>query len=215
MAFSGEFPYFFVESCTVSQYDPRDNGRQRGSVRSSLRVSQLIPQTPTSSTRAIIATALQTRPRTLLASPGPSASAFIPHTSYRHGTSVYSKQQSCTSWQLYSQTAPPHLNIRPAAQHPSHHPYSAHRGWIDRANRLSIVRVSILGQRISVAASCCLFWVMLWREDMSHRMTIGLFAVTVVFACVEKVSAGINMVSVERDWVVVITERNGPASRNP
>lgn len=50
---------------------------------------------------------------------------------------------------------------------------------------------------------------------MSHQMTIGLFAVTVLFACVEKVSAGINMVSVERDWVVVITEGNGPASRNP
>lgn len=78
--------------------------------------------------------------------------------------------------------------------------------WIDSGNRLTVVRTSILGQRISVAASCGLFWVMLSKPGMSHRATYGIFAATVVLACVEKLSAGINLVSVERDWVVVITE---------
>lgn len=78
--------------------------------------------------------------------------------------------------------------------------------WIDRGNRLTVVRTSILGQRISVAASCGLFWVMLRQPGIGHRATYGLFAATVVLACIEKLSAGINMVSVERDWIVVITE---------
>ena len=34
-----------------------------------------------------------------------------------------------------------------------------------------------------------------------------------VLACVEKISAGVNLVSAERDWVVVITEGNEPARR--
>lgn len=85
--------------------------------------------------------------------------------------------------------------------------------WIDRANRLTIVRASILGQRISAAASCGLFWVMLER----HLGTVALdslFAVTVVLACVEKLSAGMNMISIERDWVVIITEGNETARRS-
>lgn len=85
--------------------------------------------------------------------------------------------------------------------------------WIDRGNRLTVVRTSIVGQRISVAASCGFFWVMLWRPGMGRRATYGLFAATVVLACIEKLSACINLVSVERDWVVVITEGNESARR--
>lgn len=84
--------------------------------------------------------------------------------------------------------------------------------WIDRGNRLTVVRSSILGQRISVAASCGLFWVMLERP-LSLKALNALFAATVLLACVEKLSAGVNLVSVERDWVVVITEGNEAARR--
>ncbi len=85
--------------------------------------------------------------------------------------------------------------------------------WIDRANRLTALRTSILGQRISVAASCALFWPMLRAPGLSGRAMHGLFAATVVLACVEKVAAGMNLVAVERDWVVVITEGNQAAQR--
>ncbi|KAK3904041.1 Ferroporti-1 [Staphylotrichum tortipilum] len=85
--------------------------------------------------------------------------------------------------------------------------------WIDRANRLTILRTSILGQRISVAASCTLFWAMLRAPGLTGQTTHGLFAATVVLACIEKVLAGVNLVAVERDWVVVITEGNETARR--
>ncbi|KAL2177185.1 Ferroporti-1 [Thermothelomyces heterothallicus CBS 202.75] len=84
--------------------------------------------------------------------------------------------------------------------------------WIDRANRLTIVRSSIVGQRVAVAASCGLFWVML-AQPLSTAALDGLFAAAVILACVEKIAAGANLVSVERDWVVVITEGNEPARR--
>ena len=82
--------------------------------------------------------------------------------------------------------------------------------WIDRGNRLTVVRTSILGQRIAVAASCGLFWLMLERPLSTGALDV-LFATTVVLACVEKLFSGINLVSVERDWVVVITEGNEAA----
>ncbi|KAL1874775.1 hypothetical protein VTK73DRAFT_194 [Phialemonium thermophilum] len=78
--------------------------------------------------------------------------------------------------------------------------------WIDRGNRLTVVRISILGQRISVAASCGLFWAMLQASNLGGFAIYGLFASTVVLACIEKLCAGMNMVSVERDWLVVITD---------
>lgn len=85
---------------------------------------------------------------------------------------------------------------------------------IDRGNRLAVVRASIIGQRLAVAASCGLFWALERRGQwMDERLSEGLFAVTVVLACVEKLCAVMNLVSVERDWVVVITEGNESARR--
>jgi iron-regulated transporter 1 len=88
--------------------------------------------------------------------------------------------------------------------------------WIDRANRLTVVRASIVGQRVAVTASCGIFWVMLAPQSkgaLSGRVLDGLFAATVVLACVEKLCAGVNLVAVERDWVVVITEGDEVARR--
>ena len=84
--------------------------------------------------------------------------------------------------------------------------------FIERANRLVVLRASILGQRISVAASCGLFWAMVKRFP-SIKFLHGLFAATVVLACVEKVSAGMDLVAIERDWVVVVTEGDEPARK--
>lgn len=86
--------------------------------------------------------------------------------------------------------------------------------WIDHGNRLVVVRVSIVGQRAAVATSCGIFWIL--DQDVAAlgpRMRNGLFAVTVVLACVEKICSMMNLVSVERDWVVAVTEGNEHARR--
>src|SRR5690606_17848036 len=77
--------------------------------------------------------------------------------------------------------------------------------WIDHGNRLTVVRVSILGQRVSVVASCVLFWLMGLRNDgLDQGSRDGLFSATVVLACIEKLCAVMNLVSVEKDWVISI-----------
>ncbi|RYP08038.1 hypothetical protein DL765_008932 [Monosporascus sp. GIB2] len=85
---------------------------------------------------------------------------------------------------------------------------------IDKGNRLTVVRISIVGQRLAVAASCGLFWVLeLQGDNIKGQLKTGLFGLTVILACAEKLCSVLNLVSVERDWVVVITEGNEPARR--
>jgi len=90
-----------------------------------------------------------------------------------------------------------------------------------RVSRLAVVRASIVAQRLAVAASCALFWVLLAlgtgeapRGVGGRRGQMGLFAASVVLACVEKVAAGMNLVAVERDWVVVITDGDEAARQS-
>lgn len=74
--------------------------------------------------------------------------------------------------------------------------------WIDVGNRLVVVRTSILGQRLAVAGSCAIFWVLEGLGSNSDKqLRSSLFACTVILACVEKLCAVANLVSVERDWV--------------
>lgn len=85
---------------------------------------------------------------------------------------------------------------------------------IDRGNRLAVVRASIIGGRLAIAASCGLFWALERRGQwVDEHLKERLFALTVVLACVEKLCTVMNVVSVERDWVVVITEGNESARR--
>lgn len=74
--------------------------------------------------------------------------------------------------------------------------------WVDRGNRLTVVRASILGQRIAVVASCGLFWVLeLKKNELQRGVKDSLFSALVLLACVEKLCSVMNLVSVERDWV--------------
>ncbi|CAK7231627.1 hypothetical protein SEUCBS140593_007991 [Sporothrix eucalyptigena] len=140
---------------------------------------------------------------------------------------------------------------------------------IDRGDRLAVVRASILGQRVAVAISCGVFWVMMvrgqstdevdtgssfkTRDSLSTEFSLeagsislldaffsaaasgltgnavqkeatpsaslttplssGLFAIAVIAACVEKLGSVMNLVAVERDWIVVMTEGNAAARR--
>jgi len=76
--------------------------------------------------------------------------------------------------------------------------------WIDRGNRLTVIRASIVGQRVAVAVSCGVFWVLEGKKgSLVGEVRNGLFGVVVVLACLEKVGAMMNLVAVERDWVGV------------
>lgn len=77
--------------------------------------------------------------------------------------------------------------------------------YLDRTNRLVSIRVSIVGQRCAVVISCFIFWAMLEVAGASQSVTgaLGLAALSVL-ACVEKLCSILNVVAVERDWVVVI-----------
>ncbi|KAL4901580.1 hypothetical protein BDW74DRAFT_159745 [Aspergillus multicolor] len=75
---------------------------------------------------------------------------------------------------------------------------------VDRVDRLSAIRHSIVWQRIPVAVSCvCLGF--LSRSPPVHVEWM-LFVALVLFAGVEKLAATANTVSVERDWAVVISD---------
>ncbi|ROV87129.1 hypothetical protein VSDG_09994 [Cytospora chrysosperma] len=81
--------------------------------------------------------------------------------------------------------------------------------WIERGNRLSVIQTSIVGQRVSVAASCGLFLVLLFDQGvLGPRKGHGIFALIVFLAVIEKLCSTMNMIS-----VVVITGGNEAARR--
>lgn len=74
--------------------------------------------------------------------------------------------------------------------------------WINKGDRLRLIRASIIGQRVPVAASCALLLVLLLKGDeIGSRRNAGVFAVIVFLSVLEKLSATMNLISVERDWV--------------
>jgi len=77
--------------------------------------------------------------------------------------------------------------------------------FIDRSNRLNVVRVSIVGQRIAVAVSCVIMYLMV-TVRMNGRVKDTCLALAILLACVEKLCSVLNLVAVERDWVVVIAD---------
>ncbi|KAJ9424069.1 hypothetical protein QL093DRAFT_2282182 [Fusarium oxysporum] len=76
--------------------------------------------------------------------------------------------------------------------------------YIDRKDRLNTVRLSIVSQRLVVAASCVIFFILSRVESPSDELRVGLLAALIFMACVEKLAAIMNLVSVERDWVIVV-----------
>ncbi|KAJ5312693.1 hypothetical protein N7508_003523 [Penicillium antarcticum] len=76
--------------------------------------------------------------------------------------------------------------------------------WVDRSDRLVALRYSIVWQRIPVAVSCLCFVLLL--NTKTWTMSLLLFAVQGLLACVEKLAATANAVAVERDWAIVISD---------
>ncbi|OGM44240.1 putative iron-regulated transporter [Aspergillus bombycis] len=76
--------------------------------------------------------------------------------------------------------------------------------YIDTGNRLQVVRVSIVLQRVVVAASCVIFYLLAMGLPMLSAMDNILLVALALLACIEKLCSIMNLISVERDWVVVV-----------
>ncbi|KAF5666201.1 ferroportin [Fusarium heterosporum] len=84
---------------------------------------------------------------------------------------------------------------------------------IDRMDRLKTVRLSIVSQRLAVAVSCVVFFVLSKAPALSRELQVGLLAVLILMACIEKLASIMNLVSVERDWVIVVARSDTSALR--
>lgn len=85
--------------------------------------------------------------------------------------------------------------------------------WIDQGNRLNVVRVSIVGQRMAVGTSCGVFWTLYKRDELGSKLRTSFFVVLVLLACIEKLCSVMNLIAVERDWVVVISQDDSSRRR--
>ncbi|KAJ9156801.1 Iron-regulated transporter [Coniochaeta hoffmannii] len=98
---------------------------------------------------------------------------------------------------------------------------------VGKKGRLEVVRSSIVGGRVAVVGSCGILLLLgkiksggkdaggLWTGSMGGSAPVlGLFVVLIVLACVEKLCATMNLVAVERDWVVVMTDGNDAARQS-
>ncbi|KAM0753282.1 hypothetical protein T439DRAFT_346894 [Meredithblackwellia eburnea MCA 4105] len=86
--------------------------------------------------------------------------------------------------------------------------------YIDVGNRLKVVRTSILAQRLVVAASCALFYILALGKPVGGQAGYnGILALLAFLACIEKLSAIMNLVAVERDWVVVVADKDQSSLR--
>ncbi|KAH8179424.1 ferroportin1 (FPN1) domain-containing protein [Sarocladium implicatum] len=85
--------------------------------------------------------------------------------------------------------------------------------YIDTGDRLSVVRTSIVFQRLAVAVSCVLFYLLSLDFEVSLGLEIGALVLLTVLACSEKLSSIMNLVSVEKDWVVVVAGNDQDALR--
>ena len=56
-------------------------------------------------------------------------------------------------------------------------------------------------QRLAVAASCLIFWLLATQKHLGRLVDVVLFAILALLACTEKLSSIMNTVSIERDWV--------------
>ncbi|KAK7975626.1 pectate lyase E [Apiospora arundinis] len=86
--------------------------------------------------------------------------------------------------------------------------------YIDRGDRLQVVRVSIVGQRLAVAVSCVIFSLLTIRGPLYPQAKAGLLALLAFLACIEKLCSILNTISVEKDWVVVIAGNDEASLRS-
>lgn len=77
---------------------------------------------------------------------------------------------------------------------------------VDQGDRLNVVRLSIIGQRGAVITSCLGFWALSTAYLRFSGFQPLLTTMLAFLACVEKLYSIMNIIAIERDWVVVIAE---------
>ena len=80
--------------------------------------------------------------------------------------------------------------------------------YVDQGDRLKVVRLSIVGQRIAVILSCLGFWALSTGIPGFPNLRPLLIALLAVLACVEKLCSIMNLIAIERDWVVVVADNS-------
>ncbi|KAF8535620.1 Ferroporti-1 [Trichophaea hybrida] len=80
--------------------------------------------------------------------------------------------------------------------------------YIDRGNRLEVVRFSIIVQRLAVTASCLGLWSLALDLSAFPWLRPLILVLLAVMACAEKLSSIMNTIAIERDWVIVIAEHD-------
>ena len=80
--------------------------------------------------------------------------------------------------------------------------------YVDREDRLKVVRRSIIGQRLAVILSIPGFWLLGIGSLIGGILNGVLFSIMAALACIEKLCSIMNLVAIERDWVVVIAENS-------
>ena len=79
---------------------------------------------------------------------------------------------------------------------------------VDRLDRLRTVRLSIIGQRGAVILSCLGFWALSSDVWNSPGLRPSLIAILALLACAEKLCSIMNLIAIERDWVIVVAENS-------
>lgn len=80
--------------------------------------------------------------------------------------------------------------------------------YVDQGDRLKVVRLSIVGQRMAVILSCLGFWALSTGFPGFPSLRPLLIASLAVLTCVEKLCSIMNLIAIERDWVVIIAENS-------
>ncbi|KIW67523.1 hypothetical protein PV04_06767 [Phialophora macrospora] len=79
---------------------------------------------------------------------------------------------------------------------------------VDQRQRLPVVRFSIVAARVAVLLSCVGFWALSAFRGLTTWARLAIFSILILLSCVEKPCSVLNLVAIERDWVVEIAQHN-------
>ncbi|KAK9728370.1 hypothetical protein K7432_001158 [Basidiobolus ranarum] len=86
--------------------------------------------------------------------------------------------------------------------------------WVDRSDRLRVVRTSIILQKLSIALSSVCFYLLFTRfhprslDKSTQYWSYGIFSIILVLGMVLKVMLMASNISIEKDWVVIIANKD-------
>jgi len=81
--------------------------------------------------------------------------------------------------------------------------------YIDRTNRLTVVRLSVAAQNVSIAVAGAIFYVALsYVDSWSRRVKWMAFAALCICACVARWASSMNKIALHKNWLVVLAHDN-------